>query len=91
MGGGRCTGSGSSSTGEIAGARRDGGGVGPRRVDAKNQIENWLLGGTGTSVATMASLTMRRLSTDGSGDSDSILRGGHRRDVSNGLRSSSTT
>lgn len=38
------------------------------------QMENWLLGGTGTSVATIASFTMRRLSTLGSVDSDSILR-----------------
>lgn len=37
------------------------------------QIEYWLLD-TGTSVATMASFTMRRLSTLGSGDSDSILQ-----------------
>ena len=38
-----------------------------------DHIENWLAGGTGTSVATMANFTMRRLSTLGSGDSDSIL------------------
>ncbi len=38
-----------------------------------DHIEKWLAGVTGTSVATMANFTMRRLSTLGSGDSDSIL------------------